>query len=414
MPTKNKGTNQFRDIIDKTIEEILKMPGITSDDLGIDTNKIKRDLIPQLQKQKERLNDFDRIEDNIAGIRNEIIEPVNQEIRKNSSSSRKLNFFLGTFSIIGAILTIYGLLRPNLDSSAPLPKETKTQTVSKEKITDNPDNTLSNLSNIFSGSKECYAFFEEIRNNIKIINEDVLGDDNQKIIQSRDNLLMLLATKANLDCEEKLQANGLMDEIYQSLAIACFKTNSYNELGELIANYNTLDYDKQSDIENTIRILLIEKEFIESQDEKKYVEELTKMKSLKGSIISPETFQDIPLKNYVTSRISSAKSRIEKKEFEIWVYDAPKIKGSPISKYIQNLKDQGYKKVIRKGNIKGDWEIPFIYYRDTNTKNSNSFKNIRSISRKFGIYRNAESFTQSNYAQIRNSKNINDLKIVIL
>ena len=93
-----------------SIDKVFNLPKVEVGDFS--TEKLKDEVIPLLKDAERRIYDIEVINDNINGIRNEIINPVNATIKQKSKRSNWLAMIGIISGLIGLILTLYLFLFP--------------------------------------------------------------------------------------------------------------------------------------------------------------------------------------------------------------------------------------------------------------------------------------------------------------
>ncbi len=420
-----KGTDEIRETIDTTIKEIRNIPDIKSNQLGLNTEKIKDDLIPQLEKQKNRLDDFDKIDEYIDNIRKEIINPVNEVIEKNSATSRKVNILFGAVGVAGTLFTMIGLYialkgngQPDNSNSSRSPSHIEKNEANNRGIQDK-QNSFKELRGLFSDnfSKECLDLTVTVKEQIGKIEKDLPKANNKELEISRDELLKSTIAIESNGCTNRFITNGLYDDIYKVTAAICYKIDDNTILSALIGQYNELEYEKDKEAKFTLDLFSIELEYKESNNENKYIEELKGLYDKKEvvNIISPTTLREVALKSYLKKKIDEIELKSEKEKFEVWVFDAPKIQNSQVSPFVKELQNDGFKKVIKKGVIDGTWQIPWMYYKNSTVRNSPLYEKVVGMRNKYNIKRSPEIYTNSKYGIIKNYFELNEnLKIIVI
>ena len=105
-----KDLKEIKKSINDSIDKVLNITRIEVDNFS--TTKLKDEVIPILKEIEKRIYDIEVITENINGIRNEIITPVNNEIGKNSKKSNFLAMIGIISGLIGLCFTLYLFLFP--------------------------------------------------------------------------------------------------------------------------------------------------------------------------------------------------------------------------------------------------------------------------------------------------------------
>ncbi len=101
--------DHLKDAISNSISKVESIPEIKIE--SFDTVKLKEEVIPLLEGARTRLADLEYINENLDGIRNEIIEPVFGVINAKSKYSNVLAILGILFGGIGVILTALAIYR---------------------------------------------------------------------------------------------------------------------------------------------------------------------------------------------------------------------------------------------------------------------------------------------------------------
>lgn len=96
---------QLNQSIDELVERVKQIPLIKGE--KFDSEELKQKVLPILNNAKDRLADFDKINENIEGVRNEIINPVVKTIKEKSKSNTVFSIISLLFGIAGIVLTVY-------------------------------------------------------------------------------------------------------------------------------------------------------------------------------------------------------------------------------------------------------------------------------------------------------------------
>lgn len=98
--------NDFEHLRDSISNSISKVEGIPEIKVGsFETVELKNEVVPLLEEARSRLSDLEYINDNLDGIRNEIIRPVFGVINAKSKYSNVLAILGIFFGAIGVVLT---------------------------------------------------------------------------------------------------------------------------------------------------------------------------------------------------------------------------------------------------------------------------------------------------------------------
>ena len=96
------------DDIDASIEAVRGIPKISTESFSSD--HLKTEVIPILEVCKQRVTNIEGLTQNIDGIRDEIIRPVNRIIKASARINTWLSVFGFLVGIVGIILTISSYL----------------------------------------------------------------------------------------------------------------------------------------------------------------------------------------------------------------------------------------------------------------------------------------------------------------
>lgn len=100
--------NDLKDIkksINDSIDKVINIPKIEVDNFS--TQQLKDEVIPLLKDAEKRIYDIEAITDNINGIKNEIINPVNATIKDNAKQSNWLAWIGIISGLTGVFLTLF-------------------------------------------------------------------------------------------------------------------------------------------------------------------------------------------------------------------------------------------------------------------------------------------------------------------